>query len=71
MCTLGFHLLIYSMWEVFVFDPRVPLHEDTTACGFQLVAVFICFVSVVRGGGRGVCFTVSKHFIANTWERSC
>lgn len=69
MCTLGFHLLTYSMWEVFVFDPCVPLHEDTTACGFQLVAVF---VSVVRGGGRGVCFTVvSKHFIANTWERSC
>lgn len=56
MCTLGFHLLTYSMWEVFVFDPRVPLHEDTTVCGFQLVAVFICFVSVVAVAVFYCCF---------------
>lgn len=74
MYTLGFYLLTSSMWEVLVFDPRVPLHEHTTVCGFQLVAIFICFVSVVLfwRWWWSRCFTVvSKHFIANTWERSC
>lgn len=40
----GFPFAYILVWEVFVFD---PLREHTTDCGFQLVAIFICFVSVV------------------------